>query len=851
MISKLTCFLVATLMVLPPAGALGIFIGEPVAPHNFLPTVKPQPARLPMPATPRPSSGEALRKQRLSPPANNRPEPTKQQSAASKEVTTAIPTRADQKPHQADAKATKPAIVKAKHKRNTATLRTDQRSKFPATTAAPTSTNESKYEDQPSVTNSRQSAGSVKERNLEPHSMSEVQLQSENVSVEIVDHLAKTKIVEVFKNNGNYPVSGTYLFPLPKDVAFSSFTLHINGVPVKGELLEASDARRQYENIVRLLVDPGLLEYVDSRTVRARIFPIPAHGTRKIELEYTQLLKTENGFTRYEFPLKAENGSSPIANVDLKVKINSKETLRTVWSPSHKVSTRTIDPRTREVSFRATNLRPARNFALAYSASNSGMTGDIAFYKPQSDDGYFLLSLNPNLESEPIAKDVLLIADTSGSMKGEKIQQLKAALKYIVGAVSDADRFNIISFNTRVIPFQKELVSATKATRAEANQFIDAIQAAGGTNIERALTTGAKMISDDSHRPLYLLFVTDGLPTVGTIDIEKLMNIIPSANRARVFDIGIGNDVNTRLLDGLAEQHYGKSRYITADDNLEIALTEVYRGIQQPVLTDVKIAYEGMETKEVYPTDVRDVFAGDQSFLLGRFKNAASGRIVLSGQINGHPKTFSFPFTYSPNSQQLYNELPRLWATRRIGALSRQIELLANTYDNPGVQELEKEVLAISQKFGLISPYASYLAKEPEVRLGAARDAVTIDRQVLDSRVDAIRRAKMLVSYSMSTYIAQSTDLKSRVVGDKTFNLSNDGKWIDVDFDARSFPNPETIVMGSDRYMELSKDSELAKCFSLGRQLIVVWKGKCFQIVEPDQPLLKVLRSLPLVITQS
>lgn len=183
-------------------------------------------------------------------------------------------------------------------------------------------------------------------------------MQSEQIKVDITDQVAKTYITQTFSNDTDRNLAGTYLFPLPEDTTFSSFSLHIDGKPVEGKILEAQEARTQYEQIVRSMVDPGLLEYADYKTVRARIFPIPAHGTKKVELEYTQILHAENGMLKYRFPLKAEGESEPIDAVKIDAKLNSKQGLRTIWSPTHTISSNRSDNNQAKVTMLAHNSIP-------------------------------------------------------------------------------------------------------------------------------------------------------------------------------------------------------------------------------------------------------------------------------------------------------------------------------------------------------------------------------------------------------------------------------------------------------------------------------------------------------------
>jgi len=542
-------------------------------------------------------------------------------------------------------------------------------------------------------------------------------LKSEDVRVDIKEQVAKTYVSQTFFNNTDRDLAGTYLFPLPDDTTFSSFSLQIDGKPVEGKILEANEARQQYEQIVRRMVDPGLLEYADYKTVRARIFPIPAHGTKKVELEYTQVLRAENGMLKYRFPLKSDVQSGPVDDVKVDVRLASSQGLRTIWSPSHTISAQRSGDLRAKVSLLENNVVPNKDFLLYYSVSNKELAANLLSQKTDGEYGHFLLTLTPPIEvNEVVGKDIVLIADTSGSMQGDKLDQCKKALKHIVGALHASDRFNIIEFNTDVEDFKLALVPATAANKKDASSFIDSLSARGGTNISDALRAGKALLSESPDRPAYLVFITDGQPTVGDTDISSLLKAAANARDIRIFDFGVGYDVNTKLLNKLAKDNHGTSQYVEPDEDLETALSGFYQKIKSPVLSDVKIAYDGVEVKDVYPRDVKDIFAGSQELLLGKYKGAGKAVVRLSGKVNGVAKTYSFPITFASNEVS-HTYLPRLWAMRRIGYLTEIAQ------ENGNNAEIVDEIIALSKQYGIISAYTSFLVTDPteNQRLNPAR----------------------------------------------------------------------------------------------------------------------------------
>ena len=534
-----------------------------------------------------------------------------------------------------------------------------------------------------------------------------LRVESEDIKVEINDQVAKTYITQTFFNDTDRNLAGTYLFPLPEDTTFSSFSLHIDGKPVEGKILEANEARQTYEEIVRRMVDPGLLEYADYKTVRARIFPIPAHGSKKVELEYTQVLKAENGMIKYRFPLKAEAEGSAIDDVKLNLKISSKQGLRTIWSPSHEIVSKKTDDHHAQISFDAKGYVPDKDFLMYYSVSDKELATNLLTHRNSGEDGYFLFSVTPPMATaKPVSKDVVLAVDTSGSMQGEKIQQAKKAMKYIVNALNADDRFGLVQFNTDVDSFHSELVHATPENKKSAAAFIENLEARGGTNIGDALSTGATMLKEETTRPGYLILMTDGEPTVGDTKIERLLPRVSSKRDIRVFDFGVGYDVNTKLLNKLADAHHGFSQYVEPSEDLETAMSSFYQKIKSPMLSNVKITFDGVEAKDLYPREVKDIFAGNQVLLIGKYKNGGKGTVHLTGSVNGTQKSYAFPIDLA-NEDTSHTYLPRLWAMRRIGHLT---EVAQENSDN---REIVDEIVSLSKKYGIITAYTSFLVTDP------------------------------------------------------------------------------------------------------------------------------------------
>ena len=186
-------------------------------------------------------------------------------------------------------------------------------------------------------------------------------------------------------------------------------------------------------------------------------------------------------------------------------------------------------------------------------------------------------------EQERISKDVVFVFDTSGSMSGDKIEKAKAALRFGVESLSPRDRFNIISFSGEEHLMKATMVEAGKEAKQEARSFIDNLRAEGGTNINDSVVAALKQFQP-GDRPAMVVFVTDGLPTVGTTDIKQILKNAADANRAsvRLFSFGVGHDVNTSLLDKLAADNRGTSDYIEPNEDLEVKVSNFFSKVKLP-----------------------------------------------------------------------------------------------------------------------------------------------------------------------------------------------------------------------------------------------------------------------------
>jgi Ca-activated chloride channel homolog len=537
-----------------------------------------------------------------------------------------------------------------------------------------------------------------------------------HVKVKIDGQIATTSVDEDFYNPNPQRLEGTYLFPIPKGAQIDKFTMDIAGRQVEAELLPADKARKIYEDIVRQMRDPALMEYADRDVFKVRIFPIEPNSHKRITLSYTQVLKADAGLVSYVYPLNTEKFSSkPIKDVSVQVELQSDRPLKAIYSPSHAVEIKRHGSDRATVGYEASDALPDTDFALYFAPEKDELGVNLLAHKTGGDDGYFLLLASPGLDASDkhvMPKDVAFVLDTSGSMAGKKIEQAKKALGFCVENLNDNDRFEIIRFSTEVEPLFDKLVTASAANRDKATEFIKDLRATGGTAIDDALQKSLALRSESSRRPFVVIFLTDGMPTVGTTDENQILADVKKVgeDRTRIFCFGIGGDVNTHLLDKITEQTRAFSQYVLPEEDIEVKVSNFFSKIKDPVLANPTVKFTaGVRATKMYPSPLPDLFRGDQLVLAGRYAGQGSSAIILEGTVNGEKKQFTYEANF-PHDNDGHEFIPRLWATRRVGYLLDEIRLHGEN------AELRDEVTTLARQFNIVTPYTAYLIVEDEDR---------------------------------------------------------------------------------------------------------------------------------------
>lgn len=532
-----------------------------------------------------------------------------------------------------------------------------------------------------------------------------------HVNVTIEDQVAITRVEQTFRNHTDRELEATYVFPVPKGASVRKFSMWVNGKEVFGELVEAAKARQFYGEVVSRSQDPGLLEYMGNSLLRLRVARVPAKGEQKIVISYTSFANHDNGIIEYVYPLKTNGKAiSTLEKFSVDVELNSQHPLQNIYSPTHAVTISRPNDRKALISFEKEQALLDRDFQLFYHGGGKEVGMTMLAHRPVSTaNGYFMLLLSPRAEyprDQQVPRDMVFVLDTSGSMRGQRMTQARNALKYCLSNLGPKDRFAVINFATTVNKYQDRLLDATPEQLGHARKWVDGLEATGGTAINDALATALDMRPNDDSRTFTIVFFTDGRPTIGETNSDKILANVKAKNSAttRIFTFGVGDDVNATMLDQIAEHSRALSTFVRETEEIEAKVSSLYAKISNPVLTNLKLAVgPGISLSEVYPPQLPDMFHGNQIVVLGRYSGDGHAAIKLTGNVGRDGKEFVYEVKFADKTTDEKAFVEDLWARRKVGYLLDQIRL------NGERKELVEEVVVLAKRYGITTPYTTYL----------------------------------------------------------------------------------------------------------------------------------------------
>jgi Ca-activated chloride channel family protein len=293
-------------------------------------------------------------------------------------------------------------------------------------------------------------------------------------------------------------------------------------------------------------------------------------------------------------------------------------------------------------SYEGSNVAPRGAFELNVLPAGAALPAGLSTYRTPGQDGFFMLWLSPELRQEAVVdKDVVLVLDVSGSMAGRKILQAKAALRYVLNRLNPGDRFNIVAFSSSVDRFAATLQPVDQVPLALT--FVDGLRAEGGTNINDALVEGLSF--SDPERQTTLIFLTDGLPTSGETSRDRILRNVEdrAGSSTRLFVFGVGDDVDTTLLDSLATRNRGDVQYVPPVEDVEEKVSTLYSRVGSPQLTDLLLEFGGANVYDLYPAPLPDLFGGQTLYVFGRYRSTGVYDLALSGTSRDGVQRHTFP----------------------------------------------------------------------------------------------------------------------------------------------------------------------------------------------------------------
>ncbi|MGH9972224.1 MAG: VWA domain-containing protein [Pyrinomonadaceae bacterium] len=721
-----------------------------------------------------------------------------------------------------------------------------------------------------------------------------IQISEVAADIRILQQFATTTMDVGLSNPSDQQQEAEMLVPVPDGAVVRSFTFAGSATEPTAKLLPKVEAQMLYRSIVSKLRDPALLEFAGYNLVRSSVFPVPARGTQRVRLVYEHILKADGNRVDYFLP-RSESFEATETPWKISVRVNSKSPISTVYSPSHQIAVERPVPE--QVLARVPGERKIEPgpFRFSYLVEGNGLTASLLAYPDERiGGGYFLLlagvpaSAKGN-EDVSIKREVTLVIDRSGSMSGEKIQQVRKAALQVVEGLNNGEAFNIVDYSDSIAKFAERPVVKTNDTLQQAREYIKRLQAGGSTNIHDALVEALRQQPTPNMLPL-MLFLTDGLPTAGETRETAIRSAVLAANihNRRIFSFGVGFDVNVPLLTSIANATRATVSFVLPNEDVEAKVAQVFGRLSGPVLADPQLAMldpQGSVTtravRELLPAELNDVFEGDQVVLLGQYQGDDPLHFRIKGNYLGTPRTFDLKFDLK-NATTRNAFVPRLWASRKIArliemiseagadsaqlsrsmnsaavarSLSASVRAHAGTGDaavDPKLKELVDEIVWLSTEHGVLTEYTAFLATDGTDF--SKRDALNEQaRRSLVANAQNTRSGMGGVTQGMnvSTQRTQSSANRSnnfftqsmerveitnvQQITDRTFFKRNK-RWVDAEVLDREkdLKADQTIEFGTPEFYKL-----VDRLVQEGRQGILALSGEMLLVIDGKTILIK------------
>lgn len=569
-------------------------------------------------------------------------------------------------------------------------------------------------------------------------------LKDTKVTADISGYVARVTVKQKFVNPSNSKIEAVYTFPLSENSAVDEMTMKIGDRTISGTIKKREEARAIYDQARNDGYVASLLDQERTNIFTQSVANIEPGKEIEITIKYIETLPYESGKYTFAFPtvvgprfvpgqavtggpqgsgfnhntnqvpdaslitpMPTLGGTRAGHNISIDVHLNGGMPISEVNSALHQVDTKAIDGNKMDISLTDKETIPNKDFVLTWNVAQDSLKSGYLTYKEAGEkEGFFTLMLMPpkRVTKDIVApKEMIFVIDCSGSQSGAPLDKAKETMLYILEHMNDNDTFQIITFNNSVQTFADKPQLSSPEMKNKAKAFIKSIEAQGGTWMAPAVEKACSM-PNDSHRLRIVTFMTDGY--VGN-DYEILGMVKKFRGASRWFPFGTGNSVNRTLIDGISKEGGGESEYVLLNSSAQEAGKKFYDRISSPVLTDVKLAFDGLDVKEVYPKEVSDVWAEKPLYFKGKYTAAKAGTITLTGFAQGKPYKQSIKVDFA--NQNLNNPgIPSLWARAKVDRLMSEDWFGAQ--QGTVNKEIKDEIVATALKHHIMTQYTSFVA---------------------------------------------------------------------------------------------------------------------------------------------
>ena len=564
-------------------------------------------------------------------------------------------------------------------------------------------------------------------------------LDEMTVNVLIDNQYARVRVVQIFGNRTDRIQEGRYVFLIPTTASISDFAVWDGDVRIPGVILEHRRAEEIYKDLALQSIDPGLLKQEGEDTANTaftvQVAPIPAYGTKRLELEYTELLSVDNLESYFSFPFKpSQYGTQSVGHLEIRLQLSSRVAMTDLAVKNKAFALNFIEnsAQYKSATFAANDVQLSEDFAFSYGLNVKGTSFEFLAYRAperitadelrdprlaeREPDGYFEAGAifneagrAPGDTSPPPPRSILVMLDTSLSMQFEKLDRAYEATEGLLRSLTPQDTFNLMLFNDDVAVFSTAPVDGRPDQIERALAFIKSSSLSGGTDTGAALDRAAGLSKAmPSRKERSIVMITDGNSTIATTRTKAIVDRFQKANdsgpKARLYVFGIGSDTNIRLLSELARASRGYFDWTRETDDLSFKLKSFVSKVGRDPIDSLKLQNaDAANFYQVYPDYEATAYDGARLSFVGRFKRPGGSSLTLTGNEAGKPVRLTQQVEL-PERDDSHPHVPRMWARARVDALLRQIALNGET------KEAIDEIIALSRKYKFVTPYTSFLA---------------------------------------------------------------------------------------------------------------------------------------------